>query len=211
MTVAMFLCIVLCGTRTLFAATWEHYTAPTCTLTHQTVATLPTNRNRTTIGIKEQVTCSITNWSDTDKKIDGDSVTYESDSMGLVVWVATKGTVNPTIASSTTYTAPASDTDTSATVTATLLDSGTKGLDLFVQKQVTFNIKIPTGNKPYFMRDVALGTPGPPNNQIGACSVFYQQVLPDTVNFSRVLFQENIPVQNFTWPDGTQHVIGKDR
>ena len=47
-----------------------------------------------------------------------------------------------------------------------------------------------------------MGTPGPPNNSMGASSYFYCQVLPATVNFWKVSFEETIPQQIFTSPSG---------
>jgi hypothetical protein len=49
----------------------------------------------------------------------------------------------------------------------------------------------------------SLGTVGPPNNQIGSKTIFDCVVKPATVSFYKAEFRENIPLDTWTWPDGT--------
>jgi hypothetical protein len=198
-------CLALCCASPVFAVTYMPGPPPTYTIGHQTVALMPSSRERTIIGIGEQVECWISKWSDTDIMFDNDTQTNVQDAMGEVDWyVEGRGTVNPAVGSITTYTVPLSRTDDSASVCAVAHDSGTKWLDSGLVRQVSFNIRIPTGTSPYFNSDSPFGPVGP--NFIGAMSDFKVQILPNSVNFDAVSFQENIPRQTFTFPDRTPYV-----
>lgn len=85
-------------------------------------------------------------------------------------------------------------------------DSGQQYVDPVVTHQVCFNIRVPNGVAPVPYMDEPIGTAGPPDNSIGACSYFFFQTLPNTVNFGSVCFQETFSEQVFTWPNGTQYV-----
>jgi len=144
-------------------------------LTSQTVSTTPADRTRTTIGIGEQVTVSVTpvisvNWS-----------------------VTGGGAVNPGSGTSTTFTASKS----SSTSTIHAVVGGT-------DCTLVFSVIAPTGMVYYHSTDdTTLGTLGPPNNQIGARSRFTAEVQPTTVSFSNVEFRKIVSAANWTWPDGT--------
>lgn len=167
---------------------------PTCDISTQTVETIPAPRNRTEIGICEQVTCSITNWQATAGTISAEAQGSVTDPIGMVTWSAGYGTVVPNQGSTTTYTAP--DGDLSDTVTASVPDS--LGVYSPLSKSVTFQVDVPTGSKPFFDHDIALGNPGPPNNQIGAKSYFYAQILPNSVNFSRCSSEKTFQIRPST-------------
>ena len=67
-----------------------------------------------------------------------------------------------------------------------------------------FNVIAPSSEAATKVSDSFLGTVGPPNTWIGASSMFQWTVAPITVSFERTSFRENIPLQTYTWPDGTQ-------
>jgi hypothetical protein len=194
---------MLCCTSPLFAA-YSKGSAPTGTLKYE--AFDPPATTRTTIGINEVVDCSIIDWVDWDTisppPPEGDP--NIQDNIGQVTWTCGKGTVFPTVSSWTLYSAPASDTDTNDTLYAQILDSRQLGLDDEITKEVTFTIKVPNGYKPTFNFAIP-GIPGPPFVRIGGQADFAVQILPDNVNFINVEFRENIPGDNFTWPDGTSN------
>jgi hypothetical protein len=168
------------GTYTLKATCGADDPGDTITITAfrvitETVATLPTNRSRQILGINEVVTCS------TDPPIN-------------VEWFTDSGTINPSIGSTTRYTA--SLYLDSAVVTArkdsTLVSVG-------------FTILKPAGMIPSNIVDPPNDLPGPPNNQIGPTYTnFLTTTFPMSVNFYNVWFRENIPYQTWMWPDGTQ-------
>jgi hypothetical protein len=102
------------------------------------------------------------------------------------------------------YFAPLNSTNTTATVTATIHDAFL--LYPPITKSVTFNILIPCGIEPYWLWDEPSGINGPPNYEIGGKSNFQCIILPDTVNFSSVLFRETVPEQTFWWPFGAPYI-----
>lgn len=73
---------------------------------------------------------------------------------------------------------------------------------------LSFAVIAPSGITFSFDQDVPLGTPGPPNNQIGAKAEFTLTVTPTTVSFYYADFQENIPLNEWTWPDDTPGSYG---
>lgn len=154
----------------------------TCTISvikilHQTVATFPADQTRTTIGLHEGVNC----WTD-----GGISVTWE---------VTGGGSVSPASSSATTFTAPKSPA--TSTVHAKLDP---------VDCTQDFSVIAPTGITAAFESNVHVLNAGPPNNWIGAESIFTCTVLPTTVSFHYASFRENIPEQKWDWPDGTEGV-----
>jgi hypothetical protein len=68
---------------------------------------------------------------------------------------------------------------------------------------ITFTIVEPSGMTVSFVRDNYIGLQGPPNNYIGCSSYFKCVVEPASVNFHYAVFQENIPGETWTWPNGT--------
>lgn len=172
------------GTVTITAKDTSQAGQPTATCTikvikvlHQTEATIPADRTRTTIGLHEGVNC----W--TEGNI---SVTWEASGGGFV-W--------PGSGASTTFVAPQSPA--TPTVHAKLGTADcTQG----------FTVIAPNGMTSVLTSDNPLGVAGPPNNQIGARSVFTCTVLPTTVSFYNASFRENISRQTWNWPDTTQGV-----
>jgi hypothetical protein len=139
----------------------------------ETVATTPANRSRTTIGIGEEVNISIV------------------PSTVSVSWSATGGgNVSPGTGNSATFTA-------SKNPTTSVIHAQIAGADI----TVPFNVVAPNGMRTSLAGDGSLGSSG--TNNIGANSRFDCYVLPDYVSFYNIEFQENIPGEAFTWPDGT--------
>lgn len=115
------------------------------------VAEYPAPRNRTVLGIGEEAACWIDpkTWRDTDICTDAEGKQTEvADSLSEVVWsVNGVGTVYPIVTdgSSVTLTADSGGEDDTATVIATVRDSGTMGQDLPIEKRKVFNVLIPKG------------------------------------------------------------------
>ena len=72
--------------------------------------------------------------------------------------------------------------------------------------QICFNILVPAGVRYEKAYDLEYYTEGPPNNSMFALTLFLIQVLPNTVNFGNVWFEEDIEEQSIPWPDGTDLV-----
>jgi len=186
-----------------FAVTYLPDTAPTADISHNTTETIPAPTTRTSIGIKETVTCAINNWSDRDIRVDGSVQTYVSDNYGTINWSAGTGTCNPTMGPTTTYTAPESSSDTSDTVTMNADDSPL-GDDAAINVTLTFTIKVPSGHSNPCILDsehpYAAEAAGNPN--MGADTYFRPQVTPTDVSFKNVSFRENYPAATQYWPNG---------
>jgi hypothetical protein len=139
----------------------------------QTVATTPGNRSRTKLGIGEQVICSV----------------YPEKS---ITWFATGdegGQLSPSIyGNSATFRA-------SKTPSTQIIHAQRGGAECMV----TFTIVAPGGETVSPAYDHFMGFAG--DNYIGAGSVFSCHFTPDDVSFYNVEFQENIPLQNYEWPD----------
>lgn len=145
----------------------------------ETVSPTPSDRSRTTIGIGEEVNLS-------------------TDPATTVSWSVTGGgSVSQTSGSSTKFTASKSPSNSTISVT---VDSKVI--------EIPFIIIVPDGIKSTANSNPGVGTPGPPNNMIGAKTVFNCVVQPTSVSFYNADFQENIPVDNWTWPNGTQSSSG---
>jgi hypothetical protein len=178
----------------------QHTEATIDDIASQTVATTPADRTRTTIGIAEQVTCSVdpSSWSDKDCNTTPDPNVIENDTMGTVTWsVAGAGSVSPTTGNSTTLSAHKSAG--TATVQAEVKDSQTKYSDL-VTKTKAFSVIAPNDESVARIADV--GYPPAGNNRIGQRTTWRVTVLPTSVSFYNAEFRENIPAHSFTWPDG---------
>ncbi len=152
-------------------------TATAVRLTSETEATtIPLDRARTTLGIGERVTISV-------------------DPPRSATWSVTGGgTITP------------SPIGTSALLTASMSPSSPMVEAQFPNGNrcaITFTVIAPNGLTSTVGSDDGCGTMGPPNNSIGASTVFNQIVQPTTVSFYRASFRENIPGESFTWPDGT--------
>lgn len=152
---------------------------PATKIVSKTVATTPADRARKKIGIGEEVTVS-------------------TDPATAAAWtVAGGGSVAPAAGNSTTFTA--SKSPSKSTVKATV---GAKHLS------IDFEVIAPNGITSKVSSNAGMGTPGPPNNQIGFKTLFDCLVLPATVSFNRVEFRENIPKDSWKWPDGTAESNG---
>jgi hypothetical protein len=152
---------------------------PATKIVTQTVATTPADRTRKTIGIGEEVKCS-------------------TDPATAATWsVSGGGAVSPAAGNSATFTAKLGPSK--PTVKATV-----GGTDLTVD----FDVVAPNGLKSTVSSNPGQGTKGPPNNQIGFETIFDCIVQPATVSFYKVGFRENIPKNDWTWPDGTAGTNG---
>lgn len=139
----------------------------------ETVSTIPADRDRTTLGIGERVTLST------------------NPSMSVTWSVTGGGSVMPTTASSTMFTA--SHSPSTSTVQATIGSPAcTKVFTVIAPSSITSTKKT----------DVGHGTAGPPNNQIGAYTIYDITVNPKTVSFTWAELRENIPSHSWTWPNG---------
>lgn len=111
----------------------------------------PAPRDRTDLGIGEAVLCWIERdtWHDTDICTDADGKQTEvADTLGVVVWsVEGIGTVYPIVTdgSAVTLTADLGGEVDTATVFATVRDSGTLGEDPPIQKRKAFHVLTPGG------------------------------------------------------------------
>jgi len=110
-------------------------------------------------------------------------------------YVLGAGTVNSDSGSSTTFSASMSPG--SATVMVHVRD---------VDLPTSLGVIPPSGISVTFNRDLGLGTPG--TNQIGASTLYWVKVLPDTVSFNNARLQENIsPAVTNTWPNHSKFYI----
>ena len=106
-------------------------------------------------------------------------------------WAVTGGgTLSGASGSEVTFTAKMSPSTSKVKATVS-------GVDLTVD----FDVVAPSGMKSTAAVDTPPGKPG--TNQIGFVSTFTCLVLPDDVSFWKAEFQENIPKDTWTWPDGT--------
>ncbi len=72
-----------------------------------------------------------------------------------------------------------------------------------VGDSVGFSVIAPDGMTSALDYNTLHGTPGAPLTYIGFDSTFECTVTPTTVTFRYVEFRENIPGENWNWPDGT--------
>jgi hypothetical protein len=117
----------------------------------------PAPQTRTDVGIGEQVSCWIGSWSDTDIYTDPYGNQWNvSDSVGSITWsVSGPGSIYPTVTyglSQVMLTIDLADADATVTVTATVKDSGTLGVDAPVQKKQGHECKSAQGNGPSRLR-----------------------------------------------------------
>jgi len=145
------------------------------TIKSNTIATLPTNRDRTTLGLAEQVEC----WTEP--------------SVSVHWSIEGGGSVNPEDGSSTTFTASKSPMTQTIHAEVNTTDCS-----------LDFEVIEPSGESGTY--DSTSGwTPGPPNNQIGPGQAkFICTTLSTTVNFYNVWLRENLPGDDWKWPDKTK-------
>jgi hypothetical protein len=149
----------------------------------ETVSTVPDDRSRTLLGIGEEVKC----WVEPEMTVD---------------WSCTGGSVHPASGTETTFTAVKSnDTPKYATVKAELPGSGS-------ECTIDFTIIKPTGEINVHFRDRDEAELGPPDLYMSHWHDFEAFVEPNTVSFYNVDFQENIPINEWEWPDGTPDCWG---
>lgn len=138
-----------------------------------TVSPDPPNRTRTKLGVGEQVTCS-------------------TDPSTSATWSVTGGgSVSPVTGTSTIFTASKSPSTPSVQATV--------GSNTFTK---SFTVVAPASITSAVKSDPGLGTLGPPNNQIGAYTIYDITVNPTDVSFYGVRVRENIPRHTWTWPNG---------
>jgi hypothetical protein len=149
---------------------------PTFKIISETVAAVPANRARHTVGI-------------------GEDVTVKTDPATAVAWSVTgKGAVAPAAGNTTTFTAAQSPSKPVVHAKA--------GAE---EHTIAFNVVAPIGMTSKVKSNTGPpgGTKGPPNNQISARTIFDCTVIPTSVSFDNAQFRENIPKVSFKWPDGT--------
>lgn len=166
---------------------------------------IPGDRTRTTIGIGEEVNCTINTatWSDHDCNVT--LHTSESDDIGACTWAKEgAGQISVTTGYETVLTAHMSPG--SVTVTATVKDSQAKFKEEVV-KQKTFTVIAPDGQNAEWLQDDTSGPTGS-GHWVGAVSQFRATLTPTTVSFYNVTLSENIGLHTDTWPDQTQDTVG---
>ncbi len=141
----------------------------------QTVSPDPSDRGRSKLGVGEEVVCT-------------------TDPSTTVTWSVTGGgAVSPVTGTNTTFTA--SKSPSTPSVNATVGGSTySKNFTVVAPASITSAKKSEPG----------LGTKGPPNNKIGAYTIYDITVLPTDVSFYGVKVRENIPKHEWTWPNGTK-------
>lgn len=186
----------------------QHTTSSIGDITSQTVATVPADRTRTTIGIGEQVTCSIDPGTWVDKDCNTTANAIEDDTIGDRQWSASgAGTVSPTTAgANNSATLTSHHSPGGVTIKVTVNDSGTK-FDDVVTKSKTFSVVAPSGIDVAFDADLSPYAAGPPNAWIGASQRFIHTVQPTTVNFDQANLRDDWATENRTWPDNTNEAI----
>jgi hypothetical protein len=176
-------------------------------MTSQTVATVPADRTRTTVGLGEQVTCSIdsSSWADTDCNTTPDPNVVEDDTIGDRVWSASgKCDVSPTTAGAhDSATMTAHHTPGAATVQVIVHDSEAK-YDDTVTKTKGFSVIAPNAVNVAFHQDVSPWGTGTPKTWIGAKQQFRWTFGPSSVNFDQANLRINWTGNTWNWPDGTQ-------
>ncbi len=191
------------------AQTYEPGPLPTIgPLRSETVETIPAPRDRTTIGVREEVKCRIdeATWKDTDYQKTTSGQVPVQDIIGDVTWVAVgQGTVDPAVGKQTTV--KAAKKGGAVSVKARVSDSGNKGKDPVIEKELIFTVVEPGGVEVFEPADnTGDWAAGPPNNRIGANTKFKLQITPKNVNFKHVPFRVAypfLPDGKFTWRDGT--------
>ena len=158
------------------SVTIEASTPPVSTLKikSETVSPKPTNRARTKLGVGEQVKCVV-------------------DPAATATWsVSGGGSVSPASATTTIFTA--SKSPSAPTVKAVVGSNSAT---------ISFSVIAPGSITSTRQSDPGLPPAGPPNNKIGAYTIFDIIVNPTTVSFFNVRLRENIKKHAWTWPDGT--------
>lgn len=150
---------------------------PAFAITSETSATFPANRTRRLLGL-------------------GEVVTLRTSPAVAASWSLTgAGAIAPANGDSTTFTAPQ--------------DRGKSVVTAEVGGEAhtaSFTTIRPNGMTSKVNSHPLPGVLGPPNNRMGARTVFDCTVLPVSVSFDFARFRENIPRREFTWPDGTDDV-----
>ena len=161
----------------------ERGAKPAFRIDSETVATVPARRSRRLLGL-------------------GEEVTLRTEPSVTATWsVSGGGTVSPATGSSITFTAP-QDRATPVVQADAAGETATASFTVIRPHGLTSVVRTNTG--PERTR------PGPPNNRMGARTIFDCTVLPVSVSFDFAHFRENIPRQEFTWPDGTTEARGAD-
>ena len=156
-------------------------------LKSETVATVPDDRSRTLLGIGEEVNC----WVDPSMTMfwsltgDGGTLDVDGEEVTQGIFTAVKS----------------NDTPKYATVKAELPGTG-------LEWTLEFTIIKPTGEINVFVYDEDKAELGPPDLYMSHSHVFEAFVQPTTVSFYNVAFQENAPVTEWEWPDGTDESFG---
>jgi hypothetical protein len=198
------------------AQSYSPYTPPTIgDIQTMCVELTPLPRDRTDVGIGEQVYCWIdtSTWNDTDIGADPyGNQWYMSDTLGSITWsVSGPASISPTMtydSTPVTLTIDLADADGSVLVMASVKDSGTLGVDAAVPKAKGLNAKIPTGCVILTATDQPNPAWKPGNANLGASTTFLFQVQPGIVNLNEVNMQIAFAgLGNYIWPDGTKDPI----
>jgi hypothetical protein len=181
---------------------------------HETVNTVPANRTRATIGVRESVNLSVDvgSWVDKDDVLndEGSKIGEEDDAIGAIHWwvgCPARGTVTPITGATTVYTAGYAEFNDYESVLVDIDDSGNKGDDYPVYTGASFCIVVPSGVTPVYAVTNPLGEYGPPNLSMGVQTDFAIQVSPTSVNFNGISIREVVLQQTFQCPLTTNYVV----
>jgi hypothetical protein len=178
---------------------WGSYTPPTIGDIVSETKTAPGPSNRTTLGMGEKVDCRIDRQTWVDKDCYGDW--EEDDAIGSISWSANAfGQGWPITGDTCTVITDARPC--TVTATATITDSGTRGLDSPITRSIDFDVIEPDGCYIEELHDLAR-VKAPPTNYVGVWTMFDLVTTPTTVSFCNVVFSEEIPLHEWVYPSGT--------
>jgi len=155
----------------------DSITVTAFTVESKTTSPIPHNRDRTKLGLGERVWC----WTEP-------SVS--------VLWSVDRGSVDPEIGTSTTFTAP-------KVISNPEVQAGEGIVDCIKE----FEVIAPDGMEYGPDDEYAGGYPytlGEPDNYIGYGRRFPITIQPTTVSFVWLSFRENLFYEPWTWPDDTE-------
>jgi len=211
-SIAVFAAIVFASVG--YTDTWTQHTQATINdIASETVATTPADRTRTTIGIGEEVICSIDpdTWADKDCNVTTQEV--KDDEIGTKQWSASgAGTVVPITAGigNDSCTLTAHQSPGTVVVTVTIKDSEQKYNDI-VTKNKTFTVLAPNGQDTEHVGNLPMTgyTQNSAGTWIGTSSEFKATITASSpVNFQKARIAEEIPYVSWQWPDSTNDSFG---
>jgi len=145
-------------------------------LVSETDCSTPTNRDRTTIGIGESVYCSTQPGLSVNWSVEGGGHFSGSTNGPGIYFIASKSP-------------------------STSIVHAKKGTT--ADLSITFNVIPPSSIKIISNWDVSLGTENPSGIKMAARTDYQFVIGPTNVSFVGIEFRENLPVLDWTWPNGS--------